>query len=204
MVEPSADTAGWPDLALLGRVVVRAATHSTKLRVQTRGRGTGGHRRRAPDVHTRTLEATRGHRMRGYRSLDTGRADAGHTADTGRWTDAGNADADRAAKLTVASGHPGDTTPLGRRTVLLWAAPAALGEQDGLAVRPPASARDCLPHYPGSCSVAPPAAKRRPRRIALAAPTADCLFVRGVQSTIHEGSAGEGAFTRRLRNRTRE
>jgi hypothetical protein len=36
-------------------------------------------------------------------------------------------------------------TPLGRRTVLLWAAEAhaALSIHDGSAVRPPASARDC-------------------------------------------------------------
>ena len=51
--------------------------------------------------------------------------------------------ADRATKAWRASEHPGTTTPLGRRTVLLWAAAAyaALGNHDGLAVRPRASAR---------------------------------------------------------------
>jgi hypothetical protein len=45
--------------------------------------------------------------------------------------------------------------------VLRWAAAhAALGKHDGSAVGPPASAR-LPPALPGSCWVAPPAAKRR-------------------------------------------
>jgi hypothetical protein len=86
-----------------------------------------------PDIGKRT----RGHRMREYRSLDTGRADAGHAADTGRWKrGCGQGGQAHGEHLDIL----GTTTPLGRRTVLLWAAHAALGGYDGLAVRPPASA----------------------------------------------------------------
>jgi hypothetical protein len=66
-------------------------------------------------------------------------------------------DADRVTKARSASGHPGTATLLGRRTVLLWAARAALGNDDG-------SAMATLPARPqrlGGCSVAPPAATRR-------------------------------------------
>jgi hypothetical protein len=145
MVEPSADTADARPGPLLGRVVVRAPTHSRKSRVQTR-------RTRTRNARTPTRDTGRPHptldsgrvdtRMRGHRALDTGRADAGHAPDTGHWTGGrwtrGCGQGDQGH-----GGHPdilGTTTPLGRRTVLLWAAHAALGKHDGLAVRPPASA----------------------------------------------------------------
>jgi hypothetical protein len=60
----------------------------------------------------------------GQQTADTGRADAGHLPDAGpdgRTLDTRTLteDADRATKTQWASGHPGTTTPLGRRTVLL-------------------------------------------------------------------------------------
>jgi hypothetical protein len=53
--------------------------------------------------------------------------------------------------------HPAPTTPyrpMGRRTVDLWTAPAALGNDDGSATVRSLPARDYLRHYPGACSVA--------------------------------------------------
>jgi hypothetical protein len=200
MVEPSADTAGWPDLApswpcgcprsdALHEVTGADTADADAERVDT----DAGHRTSTPGP----WKADRGHRMRGYRSLDTGRADAGHPADTGHWTD-GRWKRGCGQGGQAHGGHPdilGTTTPLGRRTVLLWAAHAALGEHDGLAVRPPASARDCLLRYPGSCSVAPPAAKRRPRRIALLGRFGSSVERHGGCHPVY-GDAWAGAFVR--------
>jgi len=103
---------------------------------------------------------------------DTGRADAGHPPDAGHWT-GGRWTRGRWRRTLTGrqryGGHPdvlGTTTPLGRRTVLLWAAHAALGTHDGSAVRPPASARACRLHY----KTAARSLRRRqaaPRRTAL-------------------------------------
>jgi hypothetical protein len=123
--------------------------------------GESGHgcRTLTPDTGHRALDT--GHRMRGHRTR-TGRADAGRT-DAGR-TDA-DGDADRATKARWASGHPGhhDAAGTARRTVLLWAAAAhaALGNHDGSAVRPPASAPDCRLHCQGAAGSLRRAAKRR-------------------------------------------
>jgi hypothetical protein len=71
-----------------------------------------------PDIGDRT----HGHRTRG-RWTDTGRRTLdGRTPDTPTLTQDTptlTQDADRATKAQWASGHPGTTTPLGRRTVLL-------------------------------------------------------------------------------------
>jgi hypothetical protein len=117
-----------------------------------------------PDIRTPRT----GHRTSDTRRADTGRADAGHVPD------AGHVDGRTLDRWTLTEtrtgrprhdGHPdilGTTTPLGRRTVLLSAAAAhaALGNHDGSAVRPPASARGCrLQCHAAAGSLA--AAKRR-------------------------------------------
>jgi hypothetical protein len=115
-----------------------------------------------------TVDTDTGHRTTtsdtGRTTSDTGRADAGHvrTPDPRR-ADARHADAGWRSSTgdqgTVAPGHPGTTTPLGRRTMLLCTAHAALGNHGG-------DEATCqrvrlLAALPGSCWVAPPAAKRR-------------------------------------------
>jgi hypothetical protein len=82
-----------------------------------------------PDIGQQTADTGRAdERTRDtYRTRDTGRADAGHRTG-GRGTPDGRTldtrtlteDAGRATKARWASGHPRTTTPLGRRTVLLW------------------------------------------------------------------------------------
>jgi hypothetical protein len=123
------------------------------------GRGPGrrlrtdtGHGHRTPDTGHRTpdtdtdTDTDTGHRTRGRwtRAPDTGRADSHARTLT--------EDADRAPK---------PPTPLGHRTMSLWAAHAALGNHDGSAVRPPCQCARLPTALPGSCSVAPPAANRR-------------------------------------------
>jgi hypothetical protein len=111
-----------------------------------------GHRTRTPDTGHRTpdtdtdTDTDTGHRTRGRwtRAPDTGRADSHARTLT--------EDADRAPK---------PPTPLGHRTMSLWAAHAALGNHDGSAVRPPCQCARLPTALPGSCSVAPPAANRR-------------------------------------------
>jgi hypothetical protein len=117
----------------------------------------GGRSNRTPDMDTGHWTSDIGHRTRG-------RADAGRVPDAehwtgGRWT-CGRGQGDQGA-VGVRTSWYHDTA--GQRTVLLWAAAAhaALGNHDGSAVRPPASARDCGLHCQASCWVAPPAAKRR-------------------------------------------
>jgi hypothetical protein len=92
-----------------------------------------------------------GHRTRG-RGTRTGR----RTLD-GRTLDMRTRTGDQGA-VGVRTSWYHDTA--GQRTVLLWAAAAhaALGNHDGSAVRPPASARDCLPH----CQAAARSLRRRP------------------------------------------
>ena len=98
-----------------------------------------GHRTSTPDSGQRT----RGHHMRGHwtftRTPDTGRVDATEYSD-------------RATSTRQAPDrHPGPPRPpdrpLGRRTVDLWTAPAALGNDDGSATMRYLPARDYLQHY---------------------------------------------------------
>jgi hypothetical protein len=101
-----------------------------------------------PDVHTGQWTADRGHHMRGHwtftRTPDTGRVDATEYSD-------------RATSTRQAPDrHPGPPRPpdrpLGRRTVDLWTAPAALGNDDGSATMRYLPARDYLQHYQGLLS----------------------------------------------------
>src|SRR5215207_5482517 len=150
MVEPFGDTARRPDPAPPGRVAAAALTRSTKSPVQTPRTRT----RNAdtdlgtPDVHTGQWTADRGHHMRGHRTFtrtpDTGRVDATEYSD-------------RATSTRQAPDrHPGPPRPpdrpLGRRTVDLWTAPAALGNDDGSATMRYLPARDYLQHYQGLLS----------------------------------------------------
>jgi hypothetical protein len=94
-----------------------------------------------------------GQRSGGQARVDTGRSHRTLDAGPGR----GHGDEAR-----LASAPPGPPRPcgraLGRPTVFLWTAPAALGDHDGSAVGP-LPVRDCLAR-PGSCSVPPPARLR--------------------------------------------
>jgi hypothetical protein len=114
--EPFADTAGRPDPGPPGRVAARRtdALHEvTRCGHRGRERGTRGHRRGTPDVHTRTLDTGR---------VDIARADTGRshrTPDVWTLTE----DADRVTKPRQASGHLRPRTsrrPTGRRTMFLW------------------------------------------------------------------------------------
>jgi len=128
-----------------------APTRSMKSPVRTQRTRTGTRNVRTPTPDTRTAghrdigHRTRGHRTRGHWTLDTGTL---------------TEDADRATKPRQASDIWATATSrrlAGRRTVFLWeAAPAALGNHDGSAVRPP-PARETAPPPPGNCSLAPPA-----------------------------------------------
>jgi hypothetical protein len=115
---------------------------------------------RTPDTGHRTPST--GHRPldTGHRPLDT---DTGHRT-RGRWTrapDNGRADSHARTLTEDADRAPKPPTPLGHRTMSLWAAHAALGNHDGSAVRPPCQCARLPTALPGSCSVAPPAANRR-------------------------------------------
>jgi hypothetical protein len=169
MVEPFADTAGRSDRALLavdGCPPHRRAPRSHGCRRSGRRCGTRGHRRGTPDVHTRTLDSGR---------VDIAYADTGwshRTPDTGHrtpdaWT-RGRVDATSMRTGDQGTGrhpdrHPGPPRPpdrpLGRRTVDLWTAPTALGNDDGSAPVRYLPARDHLPHYQ-----APARSLRRPSR----------------------------------------
>ena len=125
--------------------------------------------RRAPRSH-RCRHRGRGRGTHGHRPQDTGRPH--RTVDSGSWTsqartldghwtftrtpDTGRVDAteysDRATSTRQAPDrHPGPPRPpdrpLGRRTVDLWTAPAALGDDDGSATMRYLPARDYLQHY---------------------------------------------------------
>jgi hypothetical protein len=140
--------------------------------------------RRPPRPHPGRTRRTRERTDTGrpHRTPDTGRRTPGRSdAHTGLWTpvawtdkpgdwtsapDTGRRplaeDVDTLTKARPASAPPGPPRPaaaLGHPTVSLWTVPAALGDHDGSAVGPSASAR--LPAaLPGSCSVAPPAKPR--------------------------------------------
>jgi hypothetical protein len=134
---------------------------------------------------TRIADARTGHRTwtpgTGHWTSDTGRADTGR-ADTGhrtrgrwtrgRWTRTGRRTLDgRTLDMRTRTGRPrrGGRPDIlvprhrwtANRAAVAAAAHAALGNHDGSAVRPPASARGCGLHCQASCWVAPPAAKRR-------------------------------------------
>ena len=120
-----------------------------------------GHRTWTPGTGHWTSDT--GHRTPDVRTPDAGRGTRGRWTRTGRRTLDG-----RTLDMRTRTGDQGavgvrtswyhDTA--GQRTVLLWAAAAhaALGNHDGSAVRPPASARDCLPH----CQAAARSLRRRP------------------------------------------
>lgn len=129
-----------------GRVAAAPPTRSTKSPVQTprtRTRNARTPTPGTPDVHTGQWTADRGHHMRGHwtftRTPDTGRVDATEYSD-------------RATSTRQAPDrHPGPPRPpdrpLGRRTVDLWTAPAAFGNDDGSATMRYLPARDYLQHY---------------------------------------------------------
>jgi hypothetical protein len=77
-----------------------------------------------------------GHRSGGQARVDTGRSH--RTLDAGRGR--GHGDEGTAGIRTSWATTPSGRA-LGRPTVFLWTAPAALGDHDGSAVGPPASAR---------------------------------------------------------------
>jgi hypothetical protein len=99
-----------------------------------------------PDVHTGQWTADRGHHMRGHwtftRTPDTGRVDATEYSDRATSTR-------QAPDRYPGPPRPPDR-PLGRRTVDLWTAPAALGNDDGSATMRYLPARDYLQHYHAS------------------------------------------------------
>jgi hypothetical protein len=121
----------------------RRAPRSHRCRHRGRGRGTRGHRPRTPDVHTGQWTVDRGHHMRGHwtftRTPDTGRVDATEFSDRATSTR-------QAPDRYPGPPRPPDR-PLGRRTVDLWTAPAALGNDDGSATMRNLPARDYLQHY---------------------------------------------------------
>jgi hypothetical protein len=133
--EPVVDTAGnHTDPGHPSRAAACPPPRSTtSFRSDTADAGTHGQRTPAPDT---------GHRSRGHWTLDAGR---------GR---------DRVTTAPPASGPPRLTsrvTALGRPTVFLWTAPAALGSPCRLGVRPPPSPRLPLALPRSSSVVAPPA-----------------------------------------------
>jgi hypothetical protein len=162
---PFADIAGRPDPGPPGHVAARRADalhEVTQCGHRRRRRGTRGHRRGTPNVHTRTP---------GHWTPD---AWTSHAADTGRshrtpdtWTPRMQTGRPRHGRDPDSWAPTTSRRPAGRRTVFLWgAAHAALGHHDGSAVRRPASARDCLPH----CQAAARSLCQRqaaPRRTAL-------------------------------------
>jgi hypothetical protein len=126
-----------------GRVAARRtdALHE-KAPVQTQRTRTRNARTPMPDTgrpHLDIGQRTRGHRGHWTVTPDTGRVDpTEHT--------------DRAPRLgRHPDRHPGPPRPpdrpLGRRTVDLWTAPAARGNDDGSATVRYLPARDYLPHY---------------------------------------------------------
>ena len=143
MVEPFGDTAGRPDPAPPGRVAAAAPTRSTKSPVQTpRTRTRNG---RTPTPGHRTSTAGSGQRIVDITCADTGRSPGHRTPDATEYSD-------RATSIRQAPDrHPGPPRPpdrpLGRRTVDLWTAPAALGNDDGSATMRYLPARDYLQHY---------------------------------------------------------
>jgi hypothetical protein len=151
IVEPFADTAGRPDPGPSWPRLPAAPTRSTKSPVQTpRTRNartpTPGHRTSTPDSGQRIVDIT---------CADTGRSPGHRTPDTGR-VDATEY-SDRATSTRQAPDrHPGaprpPDRPLGRRTVDLWTAPAALGNDDDSATMRCLPARDYLQHYQGLLS----------------------------------------------------
>ena len=158
MVEPFADTAGRPDPAPPGRM---AARRTDALQEVTGADTADADAERAdtdpgtPDVHPGQWTADRGHHPRGHwtltRTPDTGRVDATEYPD-------------RATSTRQAPDrHPGPPRPpdctLGRRTVDLWTAPAAPGNDEGSATVRYLPARDYLQHYQ-----APARSLRRPSR----------------------------------------
>jgi hypothetical protein len=165
MVVPFADTEDGQTRALLAVWLPAAPTRSMKSPVQTprtrtrtRGHPTPGHR----DVHPRTLDS---------RCVDTGRSPGHRTPDTGHRTpDTGHRTRGRDRVLgqghlgtAAPDRHPGPPRPpdcrLGRRTVDLWTAPAAPGNDEGSATVRYLPARDYLQHYQ-----APARSLRRPSR----------------------------------------
>ena len=135
-----------------------------------------------PNVHTGQWTADRGHHMRGHwtftRTPDTGRVDATEYSD-------------RATSTRQAPDrHPGSPRlpdgPLGCRTVDLWTAPAALGNDDGSATMRYLPARDYPQHYQASAQ-----SLCRPSR-ALAHCSPRMISGRDVDPAVVEGSGRSG------------
>jgi hypothetical protein len=160
MVVPFADTAGRPDPGPPGRVAARctdalhevtgADTADADANARTPDPGTPG--RPHPDIGQRMRGHLRGHRTV-TRTPDTGHRTRGRDRVLGQGH-LGTAAPDR---------HPGPPRPpdctLGRRTVDLWTAPAAPGNDEGSATVRYLPARDYLQHYQ-----APARSLRRPSR----------------------------------------
>src|SRR5215207_4761249 len=184
MVEPFGDTARRPDPAPPGRVAAAALTRSTKSPVQTPRTRT----RNAdtdlgtPDVHTGQWTADRGHHMRGHRTFtrtpDTRRVDATEYSDRATSTR-------QAPDRYPGPPRPPDR-PLGRRTVDLWTAPAALGNDDGSATMRYLPARDYPQHYQASAQ-----SLCRPSR-ALAHCSPRMISGRDVDPAVVDGSGRSG------------
>ena len=126
----------------------RRAPRSHRCRHRGRGRGTRGHRPRDTGRPHRTLDS--GSWTSHARTLDV-HPDTGHRT-RGRDRVLGQGDLD-----TAGTGQTFRTTtttrpPAGRRTVDLWTAPAALGNDDGSATMRYLPARDYLQHYQGLLS----------------------------------------------------
>jgi hypothetical protein len=121
-------TAAYPTAALQD---LTSAGHSGRGNAQTPDAHTG-RRHRTPDsghLDPQTPAPDTGHRSRGQPSVDTGRSH--RTPDTGHWTPdtgrgRGQADEGAAGIRTSWATTPSDRA-LGRPTVFLWTAPAALG-----------------------------------------------------------------------------
>jgi hypothetical protein len=117
-----------------------------------------GHR--TPDTGHRTRAPGTGHWTPDERTPDARTLDTHRTPDTGR-ADAGHADADEGRgqgnQATVGIRISWHHDAAGTANRVAVAAPAALGSHDGSAVRPPASARDCL-----HCQAAARSLRRRP------------------------------------------
>jgi hypothetical protein len=147
----------YPTRPVPRRVAAAAPMRSTNSPVRTTRTRTQD--ARMPDARTGHWTTRTGHRTRGRwtggRWTRTGRRtqDRG-TPDTRTLTQ----DADRATKARWASGHPGTTAPLDPEPCCFGRRHAALGNHDGSAVRPPASARHCRLH----CQAAAGSLRRRP------------------------------------------
>jgi hypothetical protein len=134
----------------------RRAPQSHRCRHRGRGRGTRGHRPRDTGRPHRTVDSGRVD----ITCADTGRSPGHRTPDA--WTRPSTRTG-RTSTRQAPDRHPGPPRPpdrpLSRRTMDLWTAPAALGNDDGSTTTRYLPARDYLPRYQ-----APAQSLRRPSR----------------------------------------